>query len=232
MQTAGHTLLPCLSRGRAPHSPPRSVRSAAGHSTTPNPAHSARVPSPRDHRRPSTAYVLWPTWKERSERRFMASSTTIYEIWPSPWATCWPTIIATTPLPADAIIPVPLAPAPSARTRIQPVGAAWHSIWARPHRFPVRCDLLRRHRYTRSQTRLNAQQRSQNVQGAFSCAEQHDAAQAIAGKRVLLIDDVATTGATLRACAQALRAQGARSVWALTVARAAPDTDLITVSSL
>jgi len=53
------------------------------------------------------------------------------------------------------------------------------------------------------------------VRHAFHCAT-----EAAAGLRVLLVDDVCTTGATLEACSQALRAGGASSVWALTLARA------------
>ena len=74
--------------------------------------------------------------------------------------------------------------------------------------------LLRR-RSTSSQVKLNAQQRKKNVHGAFTCS-----GDGLAGKRVLLIDDVCTTGATLEACAIALRAGGAREVQALTLARA------------
>lgn len=125
------------------------------------------------------------------------------------------------PLPADVVIPVPLH-----RRRQRERGYNQSALLAKRlgavTHIPVRHDLLRRHRYTRSQTRLNAQERSQNVQGAFSWANHRDSALEMVGKRVLLIDDVATTGATLRACAQVLRGQGACSVWALTVARAAP----------
>ena len=126
------------------------------------------------------------------------------------------------PLPADIIVPVPLH---RRRKRergynqsallAQQLGSAIH--------VPVRLDLLRRHRYTRSQTRLNPQERRRNVHGAFSRASQPGVAQAIAGRRLLLIDDVATTGATARECAQVLRDCGARSIWALTLARAVPD---------
>jgi predicted amidophosphoribosyltransferase len=58
--------------------------------------------------------------------------------------------------------------------------------------------------------------RALNVQGAFGASE------AVEGRRVLLIDDVLTTGATLRACAEAALAAGASSVSALTLARAQP----------
>jgi ComF family protein len=126
------------------------------------------------------------------------------------------------PLPADVLLPVPLH-----RRRRRERGYNQSVLLARRLgsivQVPVRTDLLCRHRYTRSQTRLNAQQRSQNVNGAFSCADQPETNRAIAGKNLLLIDDVTTTGATLRACARVLRDQGARSVWALTVARAAPE---------
>jgi ComF family protein len=127
-----------------------------------------------------------------------------------------------TPLPADIIVPVPLH-----RRRQRERGYNQSALLAQQLgaavQIPVRLDLLRRHRYTRSQTRLNPQQRSQNVHGAFSCASQPGATQAIAGQRLLLIDDVATTGATLHECALVLRDCGARSIWALTLARAVPD---------
>lgn len=80
---------------------------------------------------------------------------------------------------------------------------------------PVVCDVLRRSRYTLAQTRLSGAERRKNVAGAFVCA-----GRGLRGKRVVLVDDVCTTGSTLEACSIALKAGGARSVWALTVARA------------
>ena len=59
----------------------------------------------------------------------------------------------------------------------------------------------------------SAEERKANVSDAFRCRDGQ-----LAGKRVLLIDDVSTTGATLDACARALREGGAASVWALTFA--------------
>ena len=79
---------------------------------------------------------------------------------------------------------------------------------------------LRRHRATRSQTGLTAAGRRRNVSGAFRLAAV--ARGSIAGKRVLLVDDVRTTGATLDACARVLKEAGAREVRALTLARAVP----------
>lgn len=73
---------------------------------------------------------------------------------------------------------------------------------------------LRRVRRTPSQTRLDRAERAGNVAGAFSAAP-----ALVRGKTVLVVDDVCTTGATLDACAGALRAAGARKVLALTLAR-------------
>lgn len=76
-------------------------------------------------------------------------------------------------------------------------------------------DVLIRKHYKKSQTELTREQRLENVSGAFSvtCAE------AVKGKNILLIDDVATTGSTLEACAIALRSARAKKVKALTLAR-------------
>lgn len=76
---------------------------------------------------------------------------------------------------------------------------------------------LRRVRGSPPQARTaTPEERRQNVDGAF----RGDAART-AGRRILLIDDVATTGATLNACARALKDAGAREVWCLTWARGA-----------
>lgn len=71
---------------------------------------------------------------------------------------------------------------------------------------------LTRVRYRPAQVDLSATQRRQNVVGAF-------AAVGPAPERVLLIDDVATTGSTLQAAASALKAAGSREVWGMVVAR-------------
>jgi len=74
---------------------------------------------------------------------------------------------------------------------------------------------LRRTRYTKSQAGLNEAQRRNNLKDSFCVKRQEQ----VAGRRVLLIDDVFTTGATLRAAAEALKASGALHVTALTLAR-------------
>ena len=67
---------------------------------------------------------------------------------------------------------------------------------------------------TPSQTTLTAAERADNVKGVFR------ASQAVAGMSVLLVDDVCTTGSTLTACAAALKAQGARTVYAICACKA------------
>ena len=78
---------------------------------------------------------------------------------------------------------------------------------------PMLEGTLRRIRYERPQVGLGARQRLLNMEGAFT------AERALAsGQRVVLVDDVCTTGATLRAAAQALIDAGAACVYALTIA--------------
>jgi ComF family protein len=90
------------------------------------------------------------------------------------------------------------------------------------------CHALRRVRWTCPQVDLPASQRHRNVKNAFALAggfwRRRRAAgvrRAIQRRSVVLVDDVSTTGATLEACAQVLKAAGAREVRALTVARVA-----------
>lgn len=115
----------------------------------------------------------------------------------------------------DLLVPVPLH-----RRRKRERGYNQSEILAkelgRVMGIPVAADTVRRVRYTRPQIGLSAAERQQNVEGAFRC---HPGS--LRGKQVLLIDDVFTTGSTLRACASVIRRQGqARTIWAMTAARA------------
>lgn len=115
-------------------------------------------------------------------------------------------------LPAEVLVPVPLHP-----QRETERGYNQATLLARAMgealALPVVTNVLTRVRATPPQVGLNAAERRANVRAAFT------ATAAAAGRQVLLIDDVCTTGATLDACAVALKARGATSVWGLTVAR-------------
>jgi len=74
---------------------------------------------------------------------------------------------------------------------------------------------LVRRRETRPQAGLTAAARRRNVAGAFAVRRQ----ARVAGRLVVLVDDVVTTGATVAACAHALRAAGAREVRLVSAAR-------------
>jgi ComF family protein len=115
-------------------------------------------------------------------------------------------------LPADVVVPVPLHPA-----RLADRGYNQSALLARELGrrldLPVVEDSLLRVRHTRQQVGLSIEERRRNVADAFACRDDR-----LAGCRVLLIDDVYTTGATLNACGEALIAAGAASAWGLTLA--------------
>ena len=79
---------------------------------------------------------------------------------------------------------------------------------------PVVTDALVRARSDRRQEGLSLEERLVNVAGAFRVAHP----EAVEGRRILLVDDVLTTGATAAACAQALLDAGAQSVFAVALA--------------
>jgi ComF family protein len=78
---------------------------------------------------------------------------------------------------------------------------------------PEARSLLRRTRATPAQSRLSRPQRTANLRNAF------EAGTSAKGKRILLLDDIRTTGATLEAAAEALRRAGAREIHGFVVAR-------------
>jgi ComF family protein len=86
----------------------------------------------------------------------------------------------------------------------------------RKHRLPVNFSLLKRHKFTLTQTGLNKTEREKNIKGAFIVEDR----QEISGKSIILIDDVYTTGGTINECAKVLLKAGAEKVAALTLARA------------
>ncbi len=121
---------------------------------------------------------------------------------------------ADNPFPVDAIVPVPLY-ASRLRERGYNQSALLARHLARAVHAPVVEDGLARVRATASQMTLSAAERQANVKDAFEGVTAR-----VTGQRVVLIDDVCTTGATLEACSVALLRAGAVSVWALTLARA------------
>jgi ComF family protein len=120
-------------------------------------------------------------------------------------------------LRADLIIPVPLHWTRLWRRQYNQAALLARALGQRAH-IPVASCILKRHRRTASQGILTAKQREKNMKGAFSVTKGGNSR--LKGKKVILIDDVYTTGATLNACANALKKAGTKEVIVLTLARA------------
>jgi ComF family protein len=118
------------------------------------------------------------------------------------------------PLPGEALVCVPLHP-----RRLRERGYNQSSLLARELGrridLPVIEDCLIRVKQAKPQVRaVDVEERRRNVADAFVCSNEK-----VRGKKIILIDDVCTSGATLESCAVALKNKGATSVWGLTLAR-------------
>ncbi len=117
------------------------------------------------------------------------------------------------PIPADIIVAVPLH---ASRLRKRGYNQA-HLLAKKLGKSAgiAVCDgALTRARRTPSQVALKASDRSTNMSGAFVCTD-----DIFSGKRVLIIDDVCTTGSTMDACAEVIKASTPLSIWGLTLSR-------------
>jgi ComF family protein len=116
---------------------------------------------------------------------------------------------------ADFVVPLPLHP-----VRLRERGFNQALELARPVAralgLPLDFKVCTRIRHTPAQAGLPWKQRGKNVRGAFHCARD------LSGRRVLLVDDVMTTGASLDECARTLKRRGAVEVTLLVVARTLP----------
>ncbi len=120
--------------------------------------------------------------------------------------------LETKDIPRDCLAPVPLHP-----RRMRGRGYNQSTLLAdhvsRISGLPVK-DVLKRTRDTPPQANLGGRsQRQDNVDGSFTCRED------VRGAKVVLVDDVVTSGSTMAACAQALKKRGASSVWGIALAR-------------
>jgi len=115
----------------------------------------------------------------------------------------------------NLIVPVPLHPR---RLRIRGFNQAilLAELFSSRWQIPLDRHNLRRCRWTEPQVNLSASDRRANVKGAFSIQN----SGLIHGRRVLLVDDVLTTGSTVEECARVLKNSGASEVAVITVARA------------
>ncbi len=111
----------------------------------------------------------------------------------------------------EAVVPVPLAPRRRRRRGFNQAELIARTVAERLG-LPLRTDLVRRARETAAQATLSAEARERNLEGAFAVEGGPPA-------RLLLVDDVTTTGATLSTIAGVLKAAGAERVYALAVAR-------------
>lgn len=116
---------------------------------------------------------------------------------------------------ADYIIPVPLHRLKKAERGYNQSFYLAKGIAAK-HKIAIRQNILKRNRFTKTQTELNMHERQANVKGAFTLAKP----KLILDKKIILLDDVITTGATIAECGRLLLENGAKKAFAISVALA------------
>ncbi len=116
---------------------------------------------------------------------------------------------------ADLVIPVPLH-VKRLRQRGFNQAVLLGEILARKWRLPLCRKNLSRIKWTEPQVNLSAAERRHNVRGAFAVKE----TSLVRDRRIILVDDVYTTGSTVAECARVLRQAGASAIFVVTVARA------------
>jgi ComF family protein len=126
---------------------------------------------------------------------------------------------AAAPLLADTdlIVPVPLHPWRLFRRRYNQAAILAQQIGAQSRK-PVLLDGLRRVRHTQSQGHHSRAERHKNIHNAFIVPRALQ--DKINGKKLLLVDDVLTTGATINECSRILQKAGASAIYVVTLARA------------
>ena len=117
---------------------------------------------------------------------------------------------------SDVVVPVPMHPLRLIRRRYNQAAEIARPL-ARQAGLPYWPGALKRRRAGESQAGKSASGRRRAVQGAYACPAGWE--KRVAGKRVLLVDDVMTTGATAEACARALTRAGAAGVNVAVIAR-------------
>ena len=116
--------------------------------------------------------------------------------------------------PADVIIPVPLH-AEKMKQRGYNQCDLLSKACGEVLNLPVLSNVLQRVKATEVQNKLNAEERKSNVESAFAC---EDGIEQLAGKNIILLDDIITTGSTMRACAVALQSARPAAIYGLAVA--------------
>ncbi|MBF8294527.1 MAG: putative amidophosphoribosyltransferase [Bacteroidetes bacterium] len=115
---------------------------------------------------------------------------------------------------ADALVPIPLH-----KRKLRERGYNQSELIARGvcevTSIPLRSDLIRRKKFTQTQTTLSLEERRDNMEEAFACES-----SGVRGKTVILVDDIITTGSTIQSCAGALKKAGAVRIIAASAALA------------
>ncbi|TWG90278.1 ComF family protein [Mesorhizobium sp. J18] len=138
----------------------------------------------------------------------------------APWMARWMLRAAGELIPdADLVVPIPLHRGRFLRRRFNQ-SAELARAFARLAGLPFDPVAVERIKGTRRQVGLGARERQDNVRGAFRVRPEKEIA--VAGRRVVLVDDVYTTGATVSSVTRALKRAGARNVDVLTFARVLP----------